>query len=158
MQGGEPQLAAPTQPALRAGPPQFAAVVRPAVPEAAAPGAGEGVFRAHEQQSAAGLQNAREFAQAGPRVGEVFEHPTADDRVERGIRIRQAGEVGGGVPHAVAVEPPAGAGEHLLRQVERGDAGVRVGVLEEEERIATVATRGVEDRLAAADVERAGPD
>ena len=56
------------------------------MPEPAAPGAGERVLGAHEQDSATGLQNAREFAQSGARVGQVFEHPTADDRVERGSR------------------------------------------------------------------------
>jgi hypothetical protein len=48
--------------------------------------------------------------------------------------------------------------QHPLRQVEGGDERPRVGVFEQEARVAAVAAAGVEDAPAAADVARLRAD
>ena len=68
MQTGKPVLALPGELALGAGLAKRLAIVRPAMPKPAAHSAGESVFRCHQQQLAARLKHACQFAQSFPFV------------------------------------------------------------------------------------------
>ena len=57
-----------------------------------------------------------------------------------------------------ASSPVPGPQQHVLRVVEPGQQGVRVGVLQQEVGVPAVPAAGVEEALAPADVERPGPD
>ena len=116
-------------------------------------GAAERVFRDHQQQLPAWLHIPGQLAQTRSRIGQMLEHPAADYGIEHLVRIREPGEIGGDVSRARILETAAGALKHLPRIVEAGDHGVGIGSAEKEPGIASVAAAGVEQVLAASNVE-----
>src|SRR6266849_3628945 len=86
----------------------------------------------------------------------MLQYPAADDGVETAGRVGQSGKIGGHLRDAVGAEPIASALEHTLGIIESGEEGVGIGLAQEESRIAAIAAAGVENALAALDVEAAG--
>ncbi len=54
---------------------------------------------------------------------------------------------------ALALEPGTRTLKHARREIEGSNHGIRIGILQEEARVATVATGGVEDAFAAAHIK-----
>ena len=125
------------------------------MPEPAAQSAGQRVFGGEEQELAAGLQYSCQLPEARSRIGEVLQDPTAHNGVESTIGVGQSCEIGGHLGDALRAEAIAGALEHALRIVERGENRIGVGLTEEETGIAAIATAGVQNMLAPFDVKAA---
>ena len=119
MNGGEPELRSPGKPDLVARRVQLAAIVSTALPGAADNHPLQGVFGGQEQESPPRLQHPRQFAQSRPRVGEVLNHPSAGDAIERIIGKGKLRQIAGHVAGAFAMEPGSRAAQHLVRKVER---------------------------------------
>ena len=61
----------------------------------------------------------------------MLQHVAAGDAVERAVGKRQPRQIGHDEPRPVALQPVSRPAEHLVRQIEAGDVGLRVGILDE---------------------------
>jgi len=80
--------------------------------------------------------------------GRCSSNPAADDGVEDAIRVGQPSQVRSDVADAIALHASSSPDQHLLREVESRDEGVRVGALQDKAQIAAIAATGIENALA----------
>jgi hypothetical protein len=119
--------------------------VSSAIPHPTAHRTCQRVFSDEKQKLAAGLQDTRQLAQAGAGVRQVFQDPAAHDGVEAGIGIWETREVGGDVADACRVQAAAGALQHALGKIKRGDHGIGRRITQQETGVTAVAAARVED-------------
>ncbi len=108
-----------------------------------------------QQHSPAGNHYPGHLGQPQPRVGQMLEHIAAGDAVETLVGKRQPRQVGRHVLRHRTLQPRPRTAKHFRRQVAAGDAGARVGVLQQVFGDLSGAAADVEDLLGAAQVELA---
>src|SRR5262249_15147382 len=102
VQRREPEFSFPEQAAFRAALAEPGSIVSPAMPHAPAHRASHCVLRTHQQDSPARAQDARQFAQSRTRIGQMFQYPAADNRIELMVAEWELREVRHSVADAAA--------------------------------------------------------
>ena len=125
------------------------------MPEVARHGAREGVLGGHQQELAAGLEDAGQLQRPGRGSGRCSSTQPQMMASKAGVRVRQAQS--GRRRESGCDRSWNGGGplEHAVRQIEGVKAGIGVGPAEDIFAVPAAAATGVQDALAAAQIEGA---
>src|SRR5688500_12064108 len=88
------------------------------------------------------------------RVGQVFNHPAADDGIIVVIGIGQPRQIRRQIMNARTLEVAMGSFEHALGKIEGAYEGIRISVAEDMTAMPAIAATRIQYAFAAAQVER----